>query len=693
MAVRNAVGVAIALAVGLMVNNHLIALGLSIGALMSSFSDSALPYRRRAEHLLAASACVAAMIFVGTQTAKIWPVATAITAMVGFASALAVCLGQEAGDIGLAAIVTITIFSARSVTWDAACTLALSGLFGGLIQTACSLLMMPFHPYAPQRQMLAAYFSDLADWIKPTADGRRTLAENSIPQSPPSIDNPAALDDDFSIQGQRIRSLVTQGERVAIQLLRLREIINGLPTEAAQCKSLLDVQDVIHQQLMGVVKILTDNRRTTNRAPMPAGIYMFDQENIAHDMGCCGAVDRIDDLTECLAILARQLWIIADIAADAMTARSGRCDPSRPEVRYNRRLTASFALIGVNLNFHSPAFRHAIRMAACLIAGMFAAHMLRTANGYWIPMTVGLVLKPDFSATISRGLLRIAGTMIGLILLTWLYALAPAFIGIPIVLVGILMLLLRYFGPMNYGLFAVFISGLIVILLAQGGEQITHLINARALCTLIGGGIAVMAYCLWPTREQRQVGRHVESLLRTHQQYLLSVLHRFDDTLPKTESPPLSRRKAQLARVNLEASISRLMGEMSADPQTIRLLSGIMASSLRLFNAAAALESMDVTAPRHKLITCCRPFFTSLDLFLIHLSRAETTPAPMEMTTLLRTFQSIPLPTELLQDSIRLEIVHLINSVNTLGEQIIAWRGSTVGELKSPVPPAHSSGQ
>ena len=248
------------------------------------------------------------------------------------------------------------------------------------------------------------------------------------------------------------------------------------------------------------------------------------------------------------------------------------------------------------------------------------------------------------------------------------------------------MLLLRYFGPMNYGLFAVFISGLIVILLAQGGENIMHLINARALCTLIGGGIAIAAYCLWPTREQRQVGRHIESLLRTHREYLLSVLHRFDDTLPKTESPPISRRKAQLARTNLEASVGRLMGEMSADPHTMRVLSGVLASSLRLYNAAAAMEAMDVTAPRRELITYCRPFFTALDQFLTHLSNEETASAPVETAQLLRTFQSIHPPTELLQDSIRIQIVHLVNSANTLGEQISAWRGSTPGEMKSPAP-------
>jgi hypothetical protein len=128
------------------------------------------------------------------------------------------------------------------------------------------------------------------------------------------------------------------------------------------------------------------------------------------------------------------------------------------------------------------------------------------------------------------------------------------------------------------------------------------------------------------------------------------------------------------------------MGEMSADPHTMSLLSGVMASSLRLFNAAAAMEAMDVTVPRRELITHCRPFFTALDQFLTHLFNEETTPAPMEIAQLLRTFQSIHPPTELLQDSIRIQMVHLVNSVNTLGEQIIAWRGSTPCEMKSPAP-------
>ena len=42
----------------------------------------------------------------------------------------------------------------------------------------------------------------------------------------------------------------------------------------------------------------------------------------------------------------------------------------------------------------------------------------RIPHGYWIPMTTAIVLKPDFAGTFSFGLLRVIGTMLGLVLTT-----------------------------------------------------------------------------------------------------------------------------------------------------------------------------------------------------------------------------------------------------------------------------------
>ncbi len=682
MAIRNALGVVGALAIGLIIHNPFAAVGLSFGALMSSFSDSILPYRQRGEHMMAASFFIALMMAVGTQLASFWPLTAIVVAIVGFGAALAICLGASAADIGLAAIVTITVFSARSIPWTDAWQLALAALAGGTIQTALSLLMMPLNPYAPQRKILTDYYRELLNWaagnyrMDPNADvdGKRLMV--------PWINNYPSLDDDFSRQGQRVRSLFTQGERIAIQFTRLGGLIQILPPAVKEPSGAMGrVEKAIHSGLATIVAILSDQPTQNGGVLTSKGIFAFDHEQLATELATHGVIQpQIDDLIECLDIIFRQIWIIADIAADAVAARRNGRDPSRPAARYNRKLSESAALIAANLNIRSPSFRHGLRMAAALTVAMLAERWLNLTNSYWLPMTVGLVLKPDFGTTISRGLLRTAGTMVGLILLTWIYALAPETIAAPLIIVGLLMFFLRYFGPMNYGLFAVFISGLIVILLSQSGQHITTLIDARALCTLIGGGIAMAAYCLWPTREETQIAGHIHTLIRSHHKYFLSVIGKFTGEFATAQVVGPSRRAAQLARTNLEASITRLNAQIAVKPGLNRLLSGIMASSSRLFNATASMEAMEITAQRKALIAYCRPLFAAIGPFLTELADVDHASPPTTAPQLVKLLQSLKPPPELLENAIHPELVRIVNSINTLAEQMTLWR-----ELMEPV--------
>ncbi len=676
MAIRNAGGVVAALALGLIIHNPFAAVGLSFGAVTSSLSDSILPYRQRAEHLIAASFFIAIMMAVGTQLATLWPLAIIAVAIVGFGAALAICLGSGATDVGLAAIVTITVFAARSIPWTDAWQLALAALGGGAIQTVLSLLMMPLNPYAPQRRILLDFYRGLLNWA---ADNYRMDATADAGESRlvvPWVNNYPSLDDDFSRQGQRIRSLFTQGERLALQFTRLGGLIRMLPPEARKPGNAVGgAEEVIRSGLATIVDILSDQPLPNGKAPSAGGIFAFDHEQLASELATHHiSQTQIDDLIECLDIIVRQLWIIADIAADAVAARHGGRNRARPTARYNRKLSESAAIIAANLNIQSPSFRHGLRMAVALAVAMLAGRWLQLTNSYWIPMTVGLVLKPDFGTTISRGLLRTAGTMIGLILLTWIYAVAPETVATPLIIVGLLMFFLRYLGPMNYGLFAVFISGLIVILLSQSGQHIITLIDARALCTLIGGAIAMAAYCLWPTREETQIAGHIQSLIRSHHHYVMSVIGRFQGEFATAASVGSSRRAAQLARTNLEASITRLNAQMAVKPGLNRLLSGMMASSLRLFHAAASMETMEITADRKALIACCRPFFDALDPFLAELADLDHATPPTDAQRVVKSFQSLKPPAVLLENPIRPELVRMVNSVNTLAEQITLWR-------------------
>ena len=102
---------------------------------------------------------------------------------------------------------------------------------------------------------------------------------------------------------------------------------------------------------------------------------------------------------------------------------------------------------------------------------------------YWIPMTIAIVLKPDFTATVSRGVLRIAGTFAGLLLATGLFHLIHTGVGTDIALMAVFTFLLRWNGPANYGVFVTALSAMIVLLIATTGVAPKDVIAARAVNT------------------------------------------------------------------------------------------------------------------------------------------------------------------------------------------------------------------
>lgn len=65
--------------------------------------------------------------------------------------------------------------------------------------------------------------------------------------------------------------------------------------------------------------------------------------------------------------------------------------------------------------------RHAVRLAICVAVGDMIGRGFEWRRFYWLPMTAVIVLKPDFTSTFTRGVLRIAGTIAGLFLATELF--------------------------------------------------------------------------------------------------------------------------------------------------------------------------------------------------------------------------------------------------------------------------------
>ncbi len=272
-------------------------------------------------------------------------------------------------------------------------------------------------------------------------------------------------------------------------------------------------------------------------------------------------------------------------------------------------------------------------------------------------MTAAIVLKPDFTATFSRGVLRIAGTFTGLALATGLfYAVTPT-AGLELALVLVTVFVFRSFGPAHYGILTASLTAYIVLIFALAGQTPSEVIRERALHTVLGGALALVVYALWPTWERTHIRSELANMLEAYRLYFRAV---------HEQSPDLDhvRLEGRLARSNVEAAMDRYVAEPRMDPALQTLLSGVMASSHRV-----AFAMMAVEAGFTERTPAFLSFAHKVEITLHSLAAAlRGAPLPAQSLPDLRTPQAQLAASE---HPLAEEADRLTNSLNTLSEQVV----------------------
>jgi hypothetical protein len=155
-----------------------------------------------------------------------------------------------------------------------------------------------------------------------------------------------------------------------------------------------------------------------------------------------------------------------------------------------------------NLSPRAMPCQFAIRQGLTLAVGAGLAHYFRLPNGYWVPMTALLVIKPNVQQTITRGLARVGGTVIGAILASLLVTeLRPDLFSLAALIVVFAWMAYTIVN-VNYGVFSVCLTAYIVFLLAFAGLSARAVVFHRTVNTTLGGSLALLSYVtsLWVTR-------------------------------------------------------------------------------------------------------------------------------------------------------------------------------------------------
>jgi uncharacterized membrane protein YccC len=684
VALRNAIGVTLPLAVGVALGVPLGGLAVSAGALQVSYSDGHGPYTQRAKRMLAATLLCAFAVVAGGLVGESLVLAVIVPSLWAFAAGLGVCIGLTAESLGVISLVTLIIYAAQPLTPERALLSGLLALGGGLLQTALALMLWPVRRYQPERRALADLYSQLSRAaIVPTGpEGGPPASE----QSTAARETLAGLGNDNSLEAGRYWSLLNQAERIRLSLLTLRRLRRRMERDVEVSarvdvvQRFLDVSADVLAQIGQSLSLSETRGDATDRVreklrqletlaeslrdeeKKPASAFLSAMTRDAHY--------QMDALLGQLRSAVRSVSETTPAGFEALASR----DALQP---WPRRITGRLATLRANLTLQSSAFRHAIRMALCLAIGEVVAHQLHRGRSYWLAMTIVLVLKQEFAATFSRGLLRIGGTILGLLLATGLFHFFPPGIAMKVVLVGVFMFLLRWAGAANYGVFTIAVSALIVVMVAFTGVSPKAVILARGEMTCLGGLIALAAYLVWPTWERTRVGQVLAQMLEAYRAYFHAVAeaHRQGDSRNEAELNRV-RLAARLARSNMEASADRLRAEPGTRPEQITLLTAMLANSHRFVRAIMALEAVPVGAEpvREEFRDFARDVEKTLELQATALRGEKLAVRDLpdlreDHHRLVRAAKSEIIRYALVNE----ETDRMTNSLNTLREQVLHW--------------------
>jgi uncharacterized membrane protein YccC len=583
-ALRCTIGVGVPLVVALVLHRPGAGVFLAVGAVSAGFGSFQGAYRSRAATMLLASAGMGVSLFVGSLAGHS-TVADALTVAIwGFAAGLLVAIGPAASFVALQSSVAVIVAGAYPAAVHEAALRGLLVLGGGLIQTFLVVSLWPLRRFHAERRLVAGVYHSLADYAAivpgelPSPPEPHTFARAGSVQSDPQ---PFARSSEVLV----FVALLDEAERIRTSLAAL-----SLHPDAQHRDTARHAANVLRELAEAVAE---------GRAPASLPEDWTALERAAADLP--GAGTPVHALLGQIRAACRTARVPA-LEGDPAGLGSGRIR-SIPPAR------DVWMTIRANLSLQSAACRHGLRLAATLAFATVVYRAAQLPRGYWIPMTALLVLKPQFRETYVTGITRITGTLAG----AGLAGLLVQVLGSHPAALTVMLLVFVWSGyalfRTNYVAFTICITGYVVVLLYLSGVPGPVTATYRALDTVLGGALALLAYRLWPTWESSHVRGALATLAAALARDASFLLGMYVD--PSAWNPgrlQQTRAAARLARSNAEASLERML----AEPPRARRLDPELALSLLAAFRRYALGALALHAGLNERPARPRPELSAL---------------------------------------------------------------------------------
>ncbi|MHA3021437.1 FUSC family protein [Mycobacterium sp. BMJ-28] len=548
--------------------------------------------RSRIALVTAVSLEMALAVAVGGFTAEWTPVFLAVVAAWCFLAGMQWALSANAGMVAAGAAVLLVTASPIAGSTGAVLTSSALALLGGLAQ-AVLIAVWPQRRWRAQREALTRAYRSLG------ADARRLATEPDA-----QVDRQPLI---------RLREAFTLTESQARRRPPAYRGWYGLPERIAVTLSALGRDGTRNEAAADALRAAADlleiiARRTPRRAIAPALARMDT------------TADALDGTTATVAQrLSRQL-------AEAVELRFGQFEPEQVAQLRRPGLPHSWAaatgLVRAQLRWSSPIFRHAVRLAVACTAGVAIAHAAGAEHGYWITVTVLMVLRPETAHTYTRCIGRITGNAVGVVGASTFTALlhpgGPAAAALAVIFLGIA------YSATEFGYVAVSaaLAAAIIFLLDVSGHVDAGTVEQRWLATVVGGALAVIVHVGLPDNALVRLRQRAGELLKTEVDYAATVIRAFVHEVDHpAETLSAAWQRAASARTAFEAAA----GATKTEEPAIRRWLGPYRASLNAVTTSCA--TLEATLPAHPSPTLDREFISAIDGYVKALMGNPATPA------------------------------------------------------------------
>lgn len=217
-----------------------------------------------------------------------------------------------------------------------------------------------------------------------------------------------------------------------------------------------------------------------------------------------------------------------------------------------------------NFSLNSGHFRHAIRVTIALLIGYIVSRfeILGIGHSYWILITIIAILKPAYSTTKHRNLLRLFGTIAGGVIayIILYFVKEPGAILVILLLSMILcfsLLKSKYFWAVLFMTIYIFLS---FNFLRPGNVNV--IFKDRILDTLIGGAVTfLVAYFILPVWEHTQNLDLMKKSSKSNLDYFRLIMDHFMKKELQDQDFRISRKNAIIDLANLSDNFQRMISD------------------------------------------------------------------------------------------------------------------------------------